>query len=144
MKKLVISIILVIIGMVIFFIGGNYFVNEARPTLNGNEKIISKSLNKDGKPEDVIGSIPENSDIPKNLNEAYVSVKVNHKDFKEGRVTLEYDKKVIDDVVIKVSKDGYISYHVKDISNMNTGLYQLSFYDENDKVNVYAAFEVVE
>lgn len=144
MKKLVISCITVIIIIGAIFIVGSEVINQSwRPTLNANEKIISKSLDKGGKPKDIIGNIPE-TDISKKLDEAYVSVKVNHRDFKKGKITLKYNDKVIDDVVNDVSEDGYISYHVDNIKNMDNGFYQLLFYDEKDELNVCAGFDILE
>lgn len=154
MKKLIISISIVIIIMVVGYFAGSYGINEVmKPALNGNEKVVSKSLDKDGKPKDVIGEIPGIDNISKSLDEAYVSVKVNHRSFKKGRVTLEYykkvgddvnDKEIIDDVNIDVSKEGYISYHIDNIKDRENGRYGLAFYDDEGDINVYAGFDIID
>ena len=72
MKKLVISCITVIIIIGAIFIVGSEVINQSwRPTLNANEKIISKSLDKGVKPKDVIGNISYHVDNIKNMDKGF-------------------------------------------------------------------------
>ena len=128
------TLIKAIIGiLIIFLVGGGalwYYRDSSRPALNGNEKTISASIDKKGKPTEVLGDVNDIK-LSKNQKKAYVSLPVNHRSLKESRVTVSYKDKVIEDKLIEVSDAGYVNYLLDDIENREAGMYLLTFYDEN-------------
>jgi len=141
MKKLISIIVVTLVLVGGLFLGLKYYAGSTRPALNGNEKIVSTSIDQTGKPMNVLGDVNE-VEVTKDQGEVFLSIPVNKKNMKDCRVTLSFDGKVIDDTIIKVSEARYVTYHFEDIKNIESGFYQFAFYDDDGIVNVYAGLKV--
>lgn len=141
MKKLIIFIVVCIVVCLAIFGGIKVFIQSFRPDLNGNEKIVSLSIDKNGKPLEKLGQITE-VNITKDMGAVYLSIPVNNKNMKKSRVTLSLNGNLCEEEIILVSKAGYITYHFNNLVNRENGFYQLAFYDSQDKINLYAAIEL--
>lgn len=133
MNKIIKLIIVLVVISILAVIGLKLLRNSMLSELNGNEKIVSTSLDKDGAPKDILGE-GDGVETIRNTGDVYMSVKTNKKDIKNVRVVLKFENTVIDDLKIAVSEAGYATYHFKDLSKYKTGLYQVLFYDSTDQM----------
>lgn len=141
-KQLIIAFVSCFVAAVVTAAGLWYYHRMTRPDINGNEMFLSEGLAADGRPINIIQNKTNGLVIEKSLGEAYISVGINNDKMKACHIQFLKDNKVIEDTMLKVGKTRMASYHLKNLEDMESGTYNLVYYDSRGAINQYRWLEI--
>lgn len=139
----IVLVFLVIIGLV------TYSDFSKEDSFESQEVIVSRKIDDDGVPLDIINSLNSCKDeirISRDNEEVYFSIKCISDNNKGYRVVLyegNNGENRIDNTRVYREASGYINYAISNLDNRSNNKYKIDFYNKKNKVQVEVKIEII-